>query len=177
MAIFFTSDNHFGHANVIKHCGRPFENVESMDEAMARLWNETVGENDTVFHLGDFGWVNKEIPRIRAALNGAIHIIRGNHDRGVESLLKAGFDEVYDCLDLELDGCKLFLQHIPVFSPLDLETSKYKQSLLHVPPPDCDYVLCGHVHEHWKRNGKHINVGVDVWDFRPVTLSRLIGSE
>ena len=51
--IFVTSDNHFGHENIIKHCRRPFANAEAMDECMIDRWNSTVGPDDDVFHLGD----------------------------------------------------------------------------------------------------------------------------
>lgn len=52
--VFFTSDTHFTHANIIRFCSRPFKNVEEMDETMIANWNRVVGENDIVFHLGDF---------------------------------------------------------------------------------------------------------------------------
>ena len=53
--IFFTSDHHFGHANIIQFSNRPFENVEAMNRAMIERWNEKVSPEDEVYHLGDFG--------------------------------------------------------------------------------------------------------------------------
>jgi calcineurin-like phosphoesterase family protein len=35
-------------------------------------------------------------------------------------------------------------------------------------------MLCGHVHEAWKRHVRVINVGVDVWDFYPVSVDQLL---
>ncbi len=51
---FFTSDTHFNHANIIRFCNRPFKDVEQMNEVMIANWNNVIGKDDTVFHLGDF---------------------------------------------------------------------------------------------------------------------------
>lgn len=51
---FFTSDSHFGHANIIRYCQRPFADADEMDSALIRIWNSVVDPRDTVYHLGDF---------------------------------------------------------------------------------------------------------------------------
>lgn len=76
---WFTSDTHFGHANVIQHSKRPFVSTEEMDEALIALWNQYVDKRDNVYHLGDFAWKNVE--QYRRRLNGNVHLILGNHDR------------------------------------------------------------------------------------------------
>ena len=50
---YFTSDQHFGHYNIIRLCGRPFKAQEEMDEILLSKWNAKVKDNDTVFILGD----------------------------------------------------------------------------------------------------------------------------
>lgn len=80
--IFFTSDTHFGHKNVINFCGRPFRDVKEMNERLIKNWNDRVGVQDMVFHCGDVLWFNSrhETKKIMDRLNGTIYIVLGNHD-------------------------------------------------------------------------------------------------
>lgn len=79
--IWFTSDNHFGHKNIIRFTNRPFSDVEEMNQEMINRWNEKVGKNDDVYHLGDFALASAGKTRqIRKQLNGRIHLIKGNHE-------------------------------------------------------------------------------------------------
>ena len=58
--VFFTSDTHFYHGNIIRFCNRPFKDVETMNETIISNWNNTVGQDDIVFHLGDFqGYIDR----------------------------------------------------------------------------------------------------------------------
>ena len=69
--IYFTSDHHFGHKSIIKFCNRPFKDVKEMNNVLIRKWNEKIGINDDVYHLGDFGLIHKEnLPNILDRLNG-----------------------------------------------------------------------------------------------------------
>ena len=56
MTVYFTADSHFGHANVIKHCNRPFTTLEEMNEALIANWNARVHKNDHVYIAGDLAW-------------------------------------------------------------------------------------------------------------------------
>lgn len=78
---FWTADTHFSHKNIIMHCNRPFENIHEMDETIIKNWNDKVGKQDIVFHLGDFAW--KESLEYLKRLNGDIRIVLGNHDRDI----------------------------------------------------------------------------------------------
>lgn len=79
--IFFTSDHHFGHANIIKFVQRPFADVDEMNAEMIKRWNEKVGKDDTVFHLGDFALMpSGKVRQLREQLNGKICLITGNHE-------------------------------------------------------------------------------------------------
>ncbi len=155
MKVFFTSDTHFSHANIIRYCGRPYRSVEEMNRDMIARWNAVVQPEDTVFHLGDFALGEvEEWPAILAQLNGAKKIlVRGNHDRAVRKMLEIGFSEVHD--EWEWEGW--LLRHEPSKTPKRL--------------------LCGHIHEKWLRLGWTINVGVDVWSFTPRTIDELVQAE
>jgi len=79
--IFFTSDHHFGHKNIIKFCKRPFEDVNEMNEVMIQRWNEKVSPEDEVYHLGDVGLSSHgQLRKILDQLNGKIYLIKGNHE-------------------------------------------------------------------------------------------------
>lgn len=79
---YFIADQHYGHANIVLYCGRPFKDVLEMDEYMTTRWNETVKPTDTVFHLGDLclHYTKAEKEALWKRLNGDKTLILGNHD-------------------------------------------------------------------------------------------------
>jgi len=85
VATFFTSDSHFGHAAILRHCARPFDDVEAMDAALTAAWNQRVGDDDEVYHLGDFTLKSRGFARrIFAGLRGRIRVLGlpWHRDRG-----------------------------------------------------------------------------------------------
>ena len=79
--IWFTSDHHFGHINIIEHAKRPFNSVEEMDEIMIEKWNEKVKPTDAVYYLGDLALNKPErLREILKRLNDSIYLIKGNHE-------------------------------------------------------------------------------------------------
>ena len=98
--VWFTSDSHFYHANIIKYCNRPFASVEEMNEKLIENWNSVVGKDDLVWCLGDFCLgpdQKKHIPELVSKQNGRINLILGNHDHNsVKFYYDAGFNRVYD---------------------------------------------------------------------------------
>ena len=164
MSIFFTSDLHLDHAKVIEYCNRPFADVNEMNEALIANWNERVGPEDVVYLLGDFALTSRaKLEEFRRRLTGKIHIVRGNHDRGPKALAECGFNAIskeFEGFTHDTGGAYLYMRHFP--NP-DW-SSPYTPA----------YHLHGHVHTQYKRRGNRINVGVDVWDFRPVTLEELL---
>ena len=79
--IWFTSDTHFGHKNIIKHCKRPFADIDEMDAVMIQRWNEKVAITDEVYHLGDFAMCSvSRLRNVLSQLNGKIYLIVGNHE-------------------------------------------------------------------------------------------------
>lgn len=169
---FFTSDQHFGHRNIIRHCSRPFASVEEMDQAIIDKWNSVVTNADEVYVIGDFApWVSLgRVSEILRSLNGfAKHLIMGNHDKHKSHhFVKAGFTDARKGEILvsrhKVDGesIPLYLQHHPI-------RMEHERRHDH-------WIVNGHVHQHWmvRRDVKCVNVGVDVHDFLPITEQRLI---
>ena len=138
MNTFFTADTHFFHANIIKYCSRPFKSSMEMNRVIRTNWNERVGVQDTVIHLGDFAFSSKLWQKaFLQSLHGKKILIRGNHDYKAKCMLEIGFEEVYEQLTWN------------------------EWTLVHRPRQG-EQILCGHIHNHWKRIGNVINVGVDV---------------
>ncbi|WP_039836528.1 phosphoesterase [Paenibacillus sonchi] len=156
--VFFTSDQHFGHKLIIDFESRPFSSVEEMDQVMIRKWNAVVGVEDTVFHLGDFSFLNLERTRdIVSALNGYKILILGNHDRsrGRSWWLKAGFNEVSEYPIVYKDF--FFLSHEPMYMNK------------HMP-----YVnVHGHIHGQKYEGNNHFNICVEHWDYTPLSFSQI----
>lgn len=160
--IFFTSDHHFGHRGILSMCGRPFADVAEMDEVMIARWNERVRKGDTVYHLGDLtmGASAERGREIFDRLNGRKHLIIGNHDRlKVRDLPWAS--EPRDRLMLRHPGEKM-----PIV--LDHYSLRTWPGLHHGAVH-----LYGHSHGSLPGVGRSIDVGVDVWDFAPVTLAEI----
>lgn len=182
--IFYTSDQHFGHKNIIEYCERPFNSVEHMNAELIRLHNETVAPEDIVWHLGDFSLHDKYVTEFLPLLNGTHHLIAGNHDRChpvhkkkaekyKEIYLNAGFKSIALSSHCLLPyGIPADMSHFPYASVADLEI--YEGKFLNFRPKNhFNYLLHGHIHRNWKKLGKMINVGVDVWDFKPVSVEQI----
>ena len=95
--VYFTSDTHFFHENIIKYCDRPFKSVDEMNEALVENWNAVVPYGAQVWHLGDFSFGGKDNVDIVRRLNGRINLVLGNHDRrDMQFYYDKGFCRVYD---------------------------------------------------------------------------------
>lgn len=181
---FFTSDTHFGHARINDLAGRPFSSVEEMNEAIIERWNAAVSPEDEVWHLGDvaLGPIAESLP-LMSRLNGTKFLVVGNHDR-IFSENKPSqqerFGPIYrQYFSVTFPGPIRLLLHNGLFVNVchfpysgDSHTDdRYPQ---HRPVDDGGWLIHGHVHEMWKINGRQINVGVDVWDFTPVSEDTIL---
>ena len=165
---YFTSDQHFGHFNIIRLCSRPFGTVEEMDEALLSKWNAKVKAADTVYILGDLFFRAAKVEPILKALNGHKHLIVGNHDHTRRKRVEASdFASVQTLKEVEVDGRVLTLCHYPMLS---------------YPQARRGYMVYGHIHnnvrdDYWPliaRRSRMLNAGVDVNDFEPVTFDELV---
>lgn len=116
--IFFTSDTHFGHENILKYCSRPFENIKVHDEELIRRWNEKVPEDGIVFHLGDVAFdTNKRISEILHQLHGKIYLVIGNHDwRRITDQHKWRFEEMTQQMSIMVGQQQIILNHYPLLT-------------------------------------------------------------
>jgi len=161
MALFFTSDTHFGDHRTINIHKRPFASVAEMDALMVARWNETVGAEDEVWHLGDFARKAADVAPLLARLNGVKHLVCGNNDPPA-ARAAAGWASVRDYAEMEVEGRLLVLCHYPFRSWRDQQKGAVN--------------LHGHSHGRLKKMPRQFDVGVDVWDWRPVTLAQILGS-
>lgn len=186
MAVFFTSDLHIYHANVIKYCARPFSSVEEMNEILVKNWNETVGPGDTVYCLGDFAMAFRPVETFTPRLMGTKYLVPGNHDfchsyhkrsrnpdqraKWIQKYVDNGWIILPEQTTLDIPGvATVNLCHHPyhLTHPADDKYKKWR------PKDDGRWLLCGHVHEKWKVVDKMINIGVDQWDFKPVSVEQI----
>jgi calcineurin-like phosphoesterase family protein len=178
MAIYFTADLHLHHKNIIRYAHRnpPFGNIAKMDNGLIANWNSVVRKHDTVYHLGDFCFTRKSnigyamhvYLNAMRKVNGRAVFLRGNHDKGLQQ------GDYFICR--RIDGIKVFMRHWPPWEhPLRFPHS------FNI-PLDVDLILCGHVHDKWKyhvhsvgqRRVPVINVGTDVWGYKPINLNTIM---
>ena len=138
--IFFTSDTHFGHSKIIDYCKPPFTSKPDHHKTNKLNNNHTVGQDDTVFHLGDFAYGNSQfIANIIKQLNGNIILIKGNHDlRNMNPTLYNIFSDVVYQARILIDKQTVYLNHFPFlcFDHGDINLYKDNYSIQ----------LFGHVH-------------------------------
>lgn len=176
MKIWFTSDLHFGHKNVIEYCKRPFASVEEMDASLIANWNAVVGVDDLVYCLGDMSFRKASfgVPLLKA-LQGNKILIKGNHDGYSNTqYYEAGFEAVLYDAKIKIAGQGVRLCHYP-YAPLETEITEDRRYMERRPQKTGGWLLCGHVHTAWKVHpvDKQINVGVDVWGYTPVAQTEI----
>lgn len=175
MTIWVTSDEHYLHNNIIKYCNRPFTDVSHMTEELIVCHNSVVRHDDEVWHLGDFSMSEKCISDILSRLNGSHILVAGNHDKcyavhkkseaAVKRYLEYGFKAVH----MSYQMGPFTLNHLPYIGD-----GKFEDRFPQYRPQGNDWLLHGHIHELWKVKDKMINVGVDVWDYTPVSYQQLL---
>jgi calcineurin-like phosphoesterase family protein len=164
-ATHFISDTHFGHAGIIKLCGRPFvdgagePDVRSMHQTMIACWNAVVRPNDDVIHLGDFAYRadSHVMYDIFGKLNGRKHLIAGNHDNSDTKALPWASIRELACVTVESQ--RIVICHYPMLDWPD----RYKGALQ----------LYGHTHGRIRGHQQSADIGVDVMGWAPVRLSAI----
>lgn len=164
--IYFTSDLHFCHGNVIKMCQRPFADVGEMDAALIRNWNALVSDRDEVYILGDFVYKGRgqQANDILRKLKGKKYLVKGNHEKYLRDpdFDLSAFEWVKDYHEMGYNDAQFILFHYPI-----LDWAHYRRKSVH---------LYGHVHNHGfvhPEEPRAINVGVDCHDYYPVSIQAI----
>jgi calcineurin-like phosphoesterase family protein len=169
MTIWFTSDTHFNHANIIEHSARPFADLDDMTETLIARWNERVNYSDTVYHLGDFAlsWGKKHkslVDGLLERLHGNKTLIVGNHDRD-EVTKNPRWSAVKHYHELKIDLGGVHKQRI-VLSHYAFRT----WNQIH----RGSWMLYGHSHSNLTDiGGKTMDVGVDCHDYYPIRVEQI----
>lgn len=175
--IFFTSDFHVGHDNVIKFDGRPFKSTDEMHETLIRNWNSVVSNDDTVFYLGDLSHRCRPevVKEFVDQLKGKIHCILGNHDRYRDLSRLGRFEKIYEYgtdVSIKDDDANRGYQDIVLCHYAVLSWNKQHHGAWH---------LHGHSHQsitknpdmEWYYKRKVIDAGCNGWDYTPISYVQL----
>lgn len=169
--IYFTSDQHFSHKNIIKYDNRPYNNVDEMNEDIVYRWNKVVDPHDIVFMLGDITLYDKsnKIIKILKSLNGIKYFMQGNHD---SDLAVIGYKDkhVFD----------KYLSPLQAVEYNTLNNSTYLFHLCHYPLLDWlgkqkgSYQIFGHTHGNLKDHDlAQLDVSWSIWN-RPLEINEII---
>ena len=164
MTVYFTSDLHLGHENIIKFTDRPFGCLEEMHQTLIRNINDKVKADDELYILGDFSFKLKRSRAlgIRSRIECKnLHLIRGNHDCGWSGT--NAFRSVSDYLELKTTDSIFILCHYPFAS-----WNGMRRGSIH---------LHGHIHSNGAHNRENLekgrrifDVGVDANEYKPVSI-------
>lgn len=172
--IWFTSDTHYGHTNIVgpsvsrwKSGYRNFDSLEKMNSTIVNNINEVVKHEDILYHLGDwsFGGIYS-IYQLRERLNvGEIHLILGNHDKDIDKraqeLLHSNiFNSIQHCLQIDIEKQRFVLSHYS-----HRVWNGHHRGVIH---------LFGHSHGSLEGIGKSMDVGIDTNSMYPYSLEEIL---
>lgn len=169
---YLSADWHLSHENTIKYSNRPFQDCIHMNETLIKNANERMNEDDIFIHVGDWCFKDKTIKQkakdYEKLINAKLIHVNGNHDRN------NSVNNFIEEMRLVVSGLHILVRHTPYENPEDFYKMYYY-----------DFVICGHVHKEWKHKIVYnidesnyrimINVGCDVWKYKPVRMDEIIG--
>lgn len=162
---YYISDLHLNHANIIKYCKRPFDDVEQMNEAIITNINKRVGDRDNLFVLGDvgFGAVGDLVPLIKR-IRGRKTLVAGNHDKKhlKSESFRECFESIHEILEISDHQKKIVMFHYPMVS-----WNEAFHGSIH---------LYGHVHNNgvaYEAENAY-NLCVEMTNYKPLTLAEIL---
>jgi len=159
--IFFSSDFHFYHDNIIRYCERPFKDYKEMNEALIYKWNKVVGYEDVVWVLGDFSLSKDQtaINKILERLNGQKNLIIGNHDSKA-CIHAPHWNSVHELHDIITDKQMIVLSHYA----MRIWNGSHRGS----------WCLYGHSHSSLEEdNSLSFDIGIDAWNYTPASFDQI----
>jgi calcineurin-like phosphoesterase family protein len=164
--IFFISDTHFDHANILKFednegkkfRGDIFKDVSEMNEVMIDNWNEIVKPQDIIYHLGDVTFRVKDLGRIMSRLNGHKRLLVGNHDDPKNFELTRWFEKVGMWRLFKDEG--FICTHVPI------RADQFRYKVTHN--------VHGHIHQNTIDDEQYVNVCVEKTNYMPLSMDEVI---
>lgn len=163
MAHWYTADLHFSHARIIEFCKRPFTSVSEMNARLIANFQETVEHSDDLWIVGDFAFFGgqDQVGQLNGwfhALPGRKHLVVGNHDD--QAILDLPWESVHQLVEVKDGRHQFVLCHYPMIT-----WNRARRGAIQ---------LFGHVHDQWPGSRNAVNVGVDMWDFKPVRADAIL---
>jgi calcineurin-like phosphoesterase family protein len=164
--IYFTSDLHAFHKNIIESDKLPFKDLHEYREYIIKVWNETIQPDDEVYLLGDVtvGGTNGQIHEFLLRLNGKKYLIQGNHDH--RTIMKCAY--LRDCFEwirwhhtFDYGKQRFHLYHCPIESWFNMTAMK------------CIH-LHGHSHGKSRTLDRRMDVGFKACNFRIYSIEEII---
>lgn len=158
--IYFSSDWHLGETRITKEFNpffRPFKSVEEQNECIINNMNSLIKEGDTLIHLGDVAMTVEDMKLLDNLVCKNRILIEGNYDVDKPEKrkeLEKYFDKIVPELKMKINGLKLYLNHYP--TKCNMKSDRFN--------------ICGHIHGLWKVQPNMVNVGIDAWNFLPVSF-------
>ncbi len=151
------ADTHFFHVNIQKYANRPANHMELMISA----WNQLVQPDDNILHLGDvFLGKREQIEEIAPLLRGNKFLIKGNHDSRKKLHKLLGFT----CFEEDELLFKRFGKFLLIFSHVPIHKIKHPLT----------YNIHGHIHQRNSPTENHVNMCVEVREYRPWRLGSIL---
>ena len=187
--IFFTSDWHVSHDNVLTFDKRPFKDMDHMCESLIKRYNATVQEKDVCYFLGDMGW-GERLKKVVDRLNGTKILILGNHDKKQQAMMNSGFDAVVHAASMYIINELVTMTHCPLRGVYREDTTgmrgcdgtenwhkEHKHTQFSI-EDEGQFHLHGHIHspnggKSTKILDRQMDVGVVAWKYRPVSISEI----
>lgn len=168
--IYFCSDIHIGHKNILLYCNRPFKDLEEMKESFIKSWNDVVSNEDRVFVLGDFSLNPKYSKEVIPQLKGEKLLIMGNHDapfkqskreRFVKEYKEHGWSFIETNIITSIENYQIELSHFPFAAEPGDKLNNDVRYVNCRPINHGQILLHGHLHCRYIKYNNMIDVG---WD-------------